>query len=146
MVSAVVLDDELEFGIAKIESLRPVAIQFTKDVVDLGFGQSTQHNEHPQPRLPRRIDSRSHVRGRSAAQSSALTQVAIGATTSSPGVVPLRRTSESPRATRSTRSSRDAATSKKTRVGSENEQSSVNAGILVARDAMGHNATPFRSR
>lgn len=38
MVSAVVLDDELEFGIAKIESLRPVAIQFTKDVVDLGSG------------------------------------------------------------------------------------------------------------
>jgi hypothetical protein len=30
--------------------------------------------------------------------------------------------------------------------GFRNEQSSVNAGILVARDAMGHNATPFRSR
>lgn len=38
MVSAVVLNDELDFGIAKIESLRPVAIQFTKDVVDLGSG------------------------------------------------------------------------------------------------------------
>jgi hypothetical protein len=30
--------------------------------------------------------------------------------------------------------------------GFRNEQSSVNAGILVARGAMGHNATPFRSR
>src|SRR5215203_2767048 len=89
MVSAVVLNDELEFGIAKIESLRPVAIQFTKDVVDLGLGQSTQHNEHPQPRLPRRIDSRSHVRGRSAGQSSALTQVAIGRHDQLPGVVRL---------------------------------------------------------
>src|SRR5215207_3101376 len=146
MVSAVVLNDELEFGIAKIESLRPVAIQFTKDVVDLRFGQSTQHNEHPQPRLPRRIDSRSHVRGRSAGQSSALTQVAIGRHDQLPWRSPFASYQRIADGDEVHEVLAGCGYLQEDARGFRNEQSSVNAGILVARDAMGHNATPFRSR
>jgi hypothetical protein len=44
VVPAVVLNDELEFGIAQIESLRPVAVHFTEDVVDSWLRQSAQYD------------------------------------------------------------------------------------------------------
>ena len=39
MMPAVVLDDDLELGVAEIESLCPVAVRFTKHVVDSWLGQ-----------------------------------------------------------------------------------------------------------
>jgi hypothetical protein len=44
MVAAVVLDDELEIGIAEVKSAGPLAIPFAEDVVDLRFGQAAEDN------------------------------------------------------------------------------------------------------
>jgi hypothetical protein len=49
MVAAVVLDDELQSGIAEVKSAGPLAIPFTEDVVDLRFRQAAEDNQHSQP-------------------------------------------------------------------------------------------------
>ena len=63
MLSPVVLHHQLQLGLAEVEAAPHPAV-FPEDlVVHLGFRPACEHEQHPQPRLHRRVHSVSHPGG-----------------------------------------------------------------------------------
>jgi hypothetical protein len=146
MMPTVVLDDDLEFGVAEIESLCPVAVRFTKDVVDSWLGQPTQHDEHPQSRFPWRIDTCPYVRCGSASESGSLAYITVSRFDQFVRRGPLTSYERIAKRDQVHKVFAGGGYLQEDASGVRNEQSSVTAGILVASGAMGNDAPPLRSR
>lgn len=64
MLISVVLDQELEFGVAQIEAHLPFTVGVPDYVVDVGFGETGKHNEHSQAGFHGRVDALAYESGR----------------------------------------------------------------------------------
>lgn len=62
MVAPVVLHGKLDLGIAQVKSHQQQTVRIADLAVDLGFRQTSEHQQHPQPCLHRRLDALPDVR------------------------------------------------------------------------------------
>ncbi len=80
MLASVVLDQDLDVGVAQVQAVEHPAVRVVHLDVDLRLGQSREHNEHPEPRLHGRVHPGADVRGRTPSRSRATTHRLLAVT------------------------------------------------------------------
>jgi hypothetical protein len=78
VVATVVLDDHPHPGPAQVVAAKHLAVDRPDLKVDLGLGNARQHQQHPQPRLHRRVDLLPDVRRSAACEDAGPTRRAAG--------------------------------------------------------------------